>query len=154
MSLLHLLIKLTRIILKKTDNYWIQILKTMVPWGLNILNSVWTTRIRTLFSFSGILGHGRFTDKIHGHNILLFRICLYVYIYVCVCARVCVYVYIYIYVCVCVYIYMYVCIYMYLCVCSIIPLFIHYLHTIPFVSYSIAFIAVFNLVLASSDLTQ
>ena len=32
--------------------------------------------------------------------------------------------------------------------------FIHYLHTIPFVSYSIVFIAVFNLVLASSGLTQ
>ena len=49
-----------------------------------------------------------------------------------------------------------VCVYvgMYVCVCSIICLFIHYLHTIPFASYSIVFIAVFNLGLTSSGLTQ
>ena len=40
MSLLHLLIKLTSKILKKEKNCWIHTLKTMVPWGLNILNSV------------------------------------------------------------------------------------------------------------------
>ena len=95
----------------------------------------------------------RFMDTIFYY---LEYVCMCTYMYVC--ARVCVCIYIYICVCVCVcvcvYIYMYVCIYMYLCVCSIIRLFIHYLHTIPFVSYSIAFIAVFNLVLASSDLTQ
>ena len=66
---------------EKRGNYWIHTLKTVVPWGLNILNSVWTKHIRTLFSFCGILGHGRFKDKIYGHNILLFRICVYVYIY-------------------------------------------------------------------------
>ena len=64
------------------------------------------------------------------------------------CVHICMCVYMY------TYIYIYICIYMYLCVCSIICLFIHYLHTIPFVSYSIVFIAVFNLVLASSGLTQ
>ena len=47
-----------------------------------------------------------------------------------------------------------VCICVYVCVCSIICLFNHYLYTIPFVSYSIVFIAVFNLVLAGSGLTQ
>ena len=50
----------------------------------------------------------------------------------------------------CIRIYMYVCV----CVCSIICLFIDCLHAIPFDSYSIGFIAVFNLVLASSDLIQ
>ena len=50
----------------------------------------------------------------------------------------------------CVHVYVYV----YVGVCSIICLFIHYLHTIPFVSYYIVFLAVFNLVLASSGLTQ
>ena len=128
----------------------------MVPWGLNIVNSVWTTRIRTLSSFSGVLGDGRFKDKIYGHKILLLRICVYVYIYVCLCVYICLYIYIYIYIylyvcfgiCVC------VCICVYVCVCSIICLFNHYLYTIPFFSYSIVFIAVFNLVLAGSGLTQ
>ena len=47
------------------------------------------------------------------------------------------------------------CVYgVYVRVCSIICLFIHYLHTNHFVSYSIVFIAVFNLGLASSGLTQ
>ena len=46
--------------------------------------------------------------------------------------------------CVCVF----VCVYV--CICSIICLFIHYLHTIPFISYSVVFIAVFNLVVACS----
>ena len=59
------------------------------------------------------------------------------------------------YVCMCTYM---VCLCMCVCmckyVCSTICLFINYLHTIPFVSYSIVFIAVFNLVLASSGLTQ
>ena len=45
-------------------------------------------------------------------------------------------------VCVCVF----VCEYVY--ICSIICLFIHCLHTIPFISYSVVFIAVFNLVVA------
>ena len=63
----------------------------------------------------------------------------------------CVYVYVY----VCAYMYLYVCVYVYVVyICSIICLFIHYLHTIPFISYSIVFIAVFNLVLACSALTQ
>ena len=103
---------------EKRENYWIHTLKTMVPWGLNILNSVWTTRIRTLFSFCGILGHGRFKDKIYGHNILLFRICVYVYIYIYMCMYVCVcaYIYMYIYMCVYVYICMYICIYVYVCI--------------------------------------
>ena len=70
---------------EKRENYWIHTLKTMAPWGLNILNSAWTTRIRTLFSFSDILGQGRFKGKICGCNILLFRICVYVFIYICVC---------------------------------------------------------------------
>ena len=56
----------------------------------------------------------------------------------------------YVYVYVCMYTYLYVCV----CVCSIICLFIDYLHTIPFVSYSIVFSAVFDLVLASLGLTQ
>ena len=59
------------------------------------------------------------------------------------------------YVCMCTYM---VCLCMCVCmckyVCSTICLFINYLHTIPFVSYSIVFIAVFNLVLASLGLTQ
>ena len=67
--------------------------------------------------------------------------CIYIYIYVCVCWRMCV--------CVRVYVYG-----VYVYVCSIISLFIHYLHTIPFVSYSIDLIAVFNLVLDNSGLTQ
>ena len=67
----------------------------------------------------------------------LFYLLIYIYIYVC--RRVCVRMYVY---------------GVYVCVCSFICLFIHYLHTIPFVSYSIVFIAVFNLVLASSGLTQ
>ena len=61
------------------------------------------------------------------------------------------------YVCMCTYMVclcMCVCMCKYVCVCSTICLFINYLHTIPFVSYSIVFIAVFNLVLASSGLTQ
>ena len=33
----------------KRENYWIHTLKTIVPWGLNILNSVWTTRISNTF---------------------------------------------------------------------------------------------------------
>ena len=66
---------------------------------------------------------------------------IYIYIFVCVCRHVCV--------CVCVCVCMCMCMCVYACVCSIICLFIHYLHTIPFVSYSIVFIAVFNLVLAS-----
>ena len=53
--------------------------------------------------------------------------------------------------CVCVRVYVYG---VYVYVCSIISLFIHYLHTIPFVSYSIDLIAVFNLVLDNSGLTQ
>ena len=67
--------------------------------------------------------------------------CIYIYVCVCVLA----------YVCVCVRVYVYG---VYVCVCSIISLFIHYLHTIPFVSYSIDLIAVFNLVLDNSGLTQ
>ena len=80
--------------------------------------------------------------------------------YVCMCTYMCVYVYIYVYiyiymcVCVCFGICVCVCICVYVCVCSIICLFNHYLYTIPFVSYFIVFIAVFNLVLAGSGLTQ
>ena len=51
-------------------------------------------------------------------------------------------------VCVC------MCMCVYVCVYSIICLFIYYLSTIPFISYSIVFIDVFNLVLACSGLTQ
>ena len=57
-------------------------------------------------------------------------------------------------VCVCVCVRACECVYVCVCVCSIICLFIHYLHTIPFACYSIVFIAALNLVLASSDLTQ
>ena len=66
---------------EKRENYWIYTLKTVVSWGLNILSSVWTTRVGTLFCFSGIFGHGRFKDKIYGRNILLSRICVYIYIW-------------------------------------------------------------------------
>ena len=71
-------------------------------------------------------------------------VCMCVYIYMCVSVCVCVYMYVCACVSVCVYI----------CACSITCLYIHYLHTIPFISYSIVFIAVFNLVLACSALTQ
>ena len=73
--------------------------------------------------------------------------CIYIYIYI----------YIHIYVCVCWRMFLCVRVYVYgvyVCACSIICLFIHYLHTIPFVSYSIDLIAVFNLVLDNSGLTQ
>ena len=53
-----------------------------------------------------------------------------------------------------VYIYLCACVCVSVCVCSTICLFIDYLHAIPFVSYSIVFSAVFNLVLASLGLTQ
>ena len=46
-----------------------------------------------------------------------------------------IYIYIYIYISVCVCVCMCVCVYV--CVCSFLCLFIHYLHTIPFVSHSI-----------------
>ena len=62
--------------------------------------------------------------------------------------------YIYLYVCVGVCVCACVCVSVYVCVSSVICSFIHYLHTIPFLSYSIVFIAVFNLVLTSSGLTQ
>ena len=71
------------------------------------------------------------------------------YIYVFICMGVYVYIYMCVLACVCA-CYVYVCV----CMCMFYCLFIHYLHTIPFVSYSIVFIAVFNLVLASSGLTQ
>ena len=35
--------------LEKGENYWIHTLKTMVPLGLNILNSVWTAHISNTF---------------------------------------------------------------------------------------------------------
>ena len=77
--------------------------------------------------------------------------CVYVLcMYVCIYINMYIYIYIYICWCMCVHVYVYV----YVGVCSIICLFIHYLHTIPFVSYYIVFLAVFNLVLASSGLTQ
>ena len=34
---------------EKWKNYWIRALKTMVPWGLNILNSVLATRLSNTF---------------------------------------------------------------------------------------------------------
>ena len=54
--------------------------------------------------------------------------------------------------CVCVLVGVCACVFacVYLCTCSIICLFIHYLHTIPFISYSVVFIVVFNLVVACS----
>ena len=54
--------------------------------------------LATLFSFSGILGLGRFKDKIYGHNILLFRMCVCVHVCMYVCLSVYIYVYVYIYI--------------------------------------------------------
>ena len=54
---------------------------------------------------------------------------IYIYICVCVCRRVCVRMYLY---------------GVYVRVCSIICLFIHYLHTNHFVSYSIVFYCCFQ----------
>ena len=71
--------------------------------------------LATIFSFSRILGRGRFKGKIYGHNILPFRICMYVYIYVCIYIYIYIYMTIYLYMCV--YVYVYVCAYMYLYVC-------------------------------------
>ena len=39
---------------EKRENCRIHTLKTMVPWGIDILNIVWAT----LFGFTGFLGHG------------------------------------------------------------------------------------------------
>ena len=80
--------------------------------------------------------------------------CVYVRIFICIYIYMCVYVYICMYICIYVYVCIYMCVCVCVCVCSIICSFIHFLHTSPLVSYSIVFIAVFNLVLTSSGLTQ
>ena len=63
---------------EKRENYWIHNLKTMVPWDLNIRNSV----SATLFSFTVLLGHGKFKDKIYGHITQLLSLYIYIYIYI------------------------------------------------------------------------